>query len=224
MRSINELIWHCTATPEGREVSVAEIDRWHKQRGWNGIGYHKVVHLDGSVSNGRPIATMGAHVKGHNRGTIGYVYVGGLDKSGNPKDTRTDAQKATMIRLSQEAVRDYGIKKISGHRDYAAKACPCFDASGEYRWIVTGMPSRDPVRLMKSRTAVGSTVAAAAGVGTAVEATQDAISGTQDGLQTISLGGVLPMLIGLLAVFGALLALYARWDDAGRPGFKEMFS
>ncbi len=141
MRSINELIWHCTATPEGREVTVAEIDLWHKQRGWNGIGYHKVVHLDGSVSNGRPIATMGAHVKGHNRGTIGYVYVGGLDKSGNPKDTRTDAQKATMIRLSQEAVRDYGIKKISGHRDYAAKACPCFDASGEYRWIVTGIAS-----------------------------------------------------------------------------------
>lgn len=224
MRSINELIWHCTATPEGREVSVAEIDRWHRQRGWNGIGYHKVVHLDGTVSDGRSIATMGAHVKRHNRGTIGYVYVGGLDKSGNPKDTRTDAQKATMIRLSQEAVRDYGIKKISGHRDYAAKACPCFDATDEYRWIASGMPSRDPVRLMKSRTAVGSTVAAAAGVGATVEATQDAISGVQDGLQSISLGGVLPMLIGLLVVAGALLALYARWDDAGRPSLREMVS
>ena len=60
-------------------------------------------------------------MKGHNTGTIGYVYVGGVDLNLNPKDTRTEAQKATMIRLSQEALRDYGIRKISGHRDYAAK-------------------------------------------------------------------------------------------------------
>ena len=222
MRKLNELIWHCTATPEGREVSVAEIDRWHRQRGWNGIGYHKVIHLDGSVSDGRPIATMGAHVKGHNRSTIGYVYVGGLDKSGNPKDTRTQAQKATMIRLSQEAVRDYGIRKISGHRDYAAKACPCFDATDEYHWIASGMPSKDPARLIKSRTVAGTTVAAAAGAGATVEAAQDAIAGVQDGLQTLSVGGAIPIIIGLLVVAGALLALYARWDDAGRPSLKEM--
>ena len=158
MRKINELIWHCTATPEGREVSASDIDRWHRERGWNGIGYHKVVHLDGSVSEGRPISKIGAHVKGHNTGTIGYVYVGGVDRNLNPKDTRTQAQKATMIRLSQEALRDYGIRKISGHRDYAAKACPSFDATSEYRWITQGLPHKDPARLSKSRTAAGSTV------------------------------------------------------------------
>ncbi len=135
MRNIRELIWHCTATPEGREVSVSEIDRWHRERGWDGIGYHVVVHLDGSMSFGRPISKVGAHVYGHNKGTIGYVYVGGLDDKGRPKDTRTEAQKATMIRLSEQAKQFYGVQKISGHRDYAAKACPCFDASAEYAWI-----------------------------------------------------------------------------------------
>jgi hypothetical protein len=143
MRRIDELIWHCTATPEGREVSVAEIDRWHKQRGWAGIGYHKVVHLDGSVSEGRPESKIGAHVAGRNTGTLGYVYVGGVMKDGKtPKDTRTAAQKATMRRLTAEAVARHKIRKVSGHRDYAAKACPCFDAAAEYMPLVEGRPAR----------------------------------------------------------------------------------
>lgn len=132
MRAISELIWHCTATPEGREVTRGEIDRWHKDRGWSGIGYHKVVHLDGSVSNGRPESEVGAHVAGHNTGTIGYVYVGGITKHGKSKDTRTPEQKATMLRLTKEAIAKYGLKLVSGHRDYAAKDCPCFDARKEY--------------------------------------------------------------------------------------------
>lgn len=167
MRKISELIWHCTATPEGREVSVAEITEWHRQRGWKTIGYHKVVHLDGSVENGRPESQIGAHVAGHNTGTIGYVYVGGVKKDGKtPKDTRTDAQKATMLRLTKEAVAKYGLTKVSGHRDYAAKACPCFDARKEYGRLVlnssAGMPARDPAALTKSRTMQGS---GAAGLG-----------------------------------------------------------
>lgn len=127
MRKIEELIWHCTATPEGREHTVAEITAWHKARGFDTIGYHKVVHLDGSVSDGRPEATVGAHVAGHNAGTIGYVYVGGCDKDMKPKDTRTAAQKATMLRLTREAIAKYSIKKVTGHNQYAAKACPSFD-------------------------------------------------------------------------------------------------
>jgi len=138
MRIINELIWHCTATPEGREVTVKEIDAWHKARGWKGIGYHFVVHLNGEVSVGRPIDQVGAHVEGHNTGTVGCVYVGGTDNKGIPKDTRTAAQKETMLRLTKELTEKYKIKKITGHREYAAKACPCFDAYAEYNSIVTG--------------------------------------------------------------------------------------
>lgn len=127
MRPINELIWHCTATPEGREASVADITAWHKARGFATIGYHKVVHLDGTVSDGRPESVVGAHVAGHNTGTIGYVYVGGCDATMKPKDTRTAAQKATMMRLTKEAIAKYKLKKVTGHNQYAAKACPSFD-------------------------------------------------------------------------------------------------
>jgi hypothetical protein len=190
MRKINELIWHCTATPEGREVSAKEIDGWHKQRGWSGIGYHKVVHLDGSVSNGRPESQVGAHVAGRNTGTIGYVYVGGVKKDGKtPKDTRTPAQKATMRRLTLEAIGKYRLKKVSGHRDYAAKACPCFDAGTEYRSLLpglvkiakpvkasllpatfehdVGMPESDPAQDMRRDDIVGGATAATGGVGAA---------------------------------------------------------
>lgn len=138
MRPINELIWHCTATPEGREVSVREINTWHKARGWKGIGYHFVVHLDGTVENGRPVEEVGAHVEGHNTGTIGAVYVGGTDAKGVAKDTRTEAQKKAMLKLSQELTEKFKLKKITGHREYAAKACPCFDAYKEYNHLTTG--------------------------------------------------------------------------------------
>lgn len=128
MRKVNELIWHCTATPEGREVSAETIRKWHVvDNGWADIGYHKIVHLDGTVSDGRPMDKVGAHTAGHNTGTLGYVYVGGCDKAMKPKDTRTDAQKATMLRLTKEAVAKYGVKRVSGHNQYAAKACPSFD-------------------------------------------------------------------------------------------------
>ncbi|PLW77899.1 N-acetylmuramoyl-L-alanine amidase [Cohaesibacter celericrescens] len=224
MRKIYELIWHCTATPEGREVSVAEIDSWHKQRGWNGIGYHKVIHLDGSVSSGRPLWKMGAHVRGHNRGTIGYVYVGGLDSHKRPKDTRTEAQKRTMIRLSQEAVRDHGVRKISGHRDYAAKACPCFDASGEYRWITNGFPKNDPVKLTSSRTMKGSTTALVGGAGLSLNDGIDLFYEIQNGFDQIQIGSIIGTAVGLAIICGAAYALYARWDDAGRPTPTEIFT
>lgn len=215
MRKISELIWHCTATPEGREVSAAEIDRWHKQNGWSGIGYHKVVHLDGTVSEGRPESKVGAHVAGRNTGTIGYVYVGGVATNGKtPKDTRTRAQKATMLRLTREAIAKYGITKVSGHRQYAAKACPCFDAEGEYKHLLTmngsaGMPAKDPASLGRSRTLIG---AGATAVGTAGSTLSDAAE------QISPLAGystALTVLFVTLTLIGIGLVVYSRLDDAG---------
>lgn len=129
MRLINEIIIHCTATPEGRHTTVDEIRSWHKAQGWSDIGYHFVVYLDGSVHKGRPIEKVGAHVAGHNTGTVGVVYVGGVAKDGKTaKDTRTPAQKEALLNLCKELIRDYPpIKKVSGHNQYAAKACPSFD-------------------------------------------------------------------------------------------------
>lgn len=140
MRPIDTAAVHCTATKEGLDYTVATIRSWHLQRGFADIGYHFVVHLDGTISIGRPISKIGAHVAGHNTGSIGIVYVGGLDKNGKPKDTRTPAQKAAIRKLLKELVSKYGIKIIKGHRDFpgVAKACPCFDAIPEYRDLVGG--------------------------------------------------------------------------------------
>lgn len=136
MRKINEIIVHCTATAEGKNFKAADIDRWHKAKGWNGIGYHHVVDLDGTVEPGRPESEVGAHCLKHNANSIGVVYVGGLASDGKtPKDTRTPQQKVALVKLLTELKRRYPNATIHGHRDFAAKACPSFDATKEYKGI-----------------------------------------------------------------------------------------
>lgn len=137
MREINEIIIHCSATPCGRDVSAADIDRWHRQRGWDGIGYHYVVRLDGSLEIGRPLDKVGAHCKGHNAHSIGVVYIGGIDEHGNNADTRTAEQRATLTTLVGFLAHSFStIRNVCGHHDYAARACPCFDAHEEYKVLV----------------------------------------------------------------------------------------
>lgn len=89
MRPLNRIILHSTATPEGRDVTVEEIRDWHLARGWNDIGYHFVIYRNGTIKKGRDVSEQGAHTLGHNEDSIGIVYVGGTDLSGNAKDTRT---------------------------------------------------------------------------------------------------------------------------------------
>ena len=132
MRKITEIIVHCTATRERLDIGAAEIDRYHRQRGFDSIGYHYVVRLDGSIEKGRDESAVGAHCLSHNVCSIGVAYVGGLDADGKPNDTRTPAQKRSLSALLTELRRRYPGAKIHGHRDFAAKACPCFDATKEY--------------------------------------------------------------------------------------------
>lgn len=132
-RAINEIIVHCTASYEGNAMTVEQIRRMHiRERGWSDIGYHYVVYLDGSIHNGRDVNISGAHCSGHNLHSIGVVYVGGLAKNGKAKDTRTPAQKAGLLKLLKELKRLYPKATIHGHREYARKDCPCFDARKEY--------------------------------------------------------------------------------------------
>ena len=149
MRTISHIVVHCSATKEHQDFSASDIDRWHKQRGWSGIGYHYVVKLDGTIEKGRPESKIGAHVKGHNRNSIGVVYVGGLDANLAPKDTRTPAQEIALYNLLQELRCKYPKAEISGHRDFSKdsngngiiepfefmKACPCFNAKTAYHEI-----------------------------------------------------------------------------------------
>lgn len=134
MRKIDEIIVHCSATPEGRDVSTETIKKWHVEgNGWRDIGYHYVVELSGVICKGRRDEEQGAHCAGHNAHSIGICYVGGLAKDGKtPKDTRTDAQKASLLMLLRALRDEYPNAKIYGHRDFTSKACPCFDAKTEY--------------------------------------------------------------------------------------------
>ena len=133
MRKIEKIIVHCTATPTGRETSVEEIRSWHLHQGFTDIGYHYVVMLDGRIMPGRDERVAGAHCKGQNARSIGVCYVGGLDKNGDPADTRTPAQKIALINLVSRLKRRFPGATVHGHREFAAKACPCFDAGAEYR-------------------------------------------------------------------------------------------
>lgn len=130
MRKITKIVVHCTATPEGKPFFAKDIDAWHRAKGWRCIGYHFVVLLDGTIEKGRPVEQVGAHVEGHNATTIGVVYVGGVDAKGNPKDTRTPAQKATLRKLVRDLEAQYSCGSC-GHRDFpkVAKACPSFDVA-----------------------------------------------------------------------------------------------
>lgn len=127
MREITEIIIHCSATPEGKHFTVEDIDRWHKARGWQGIGYHYVIYLDGSIHRGRDLNKIGAHCTGHNKNSIGICYIGGVDKNNKPKDTRTEAQKESLEQLIKSLQCRFPNARLFGHRDFANKACPCYD-------------------------------------------------------------------------------------------------
>lgn len=131
MRQITQIILHCSATPEGKDFSTADIDRWHKARGFKMIGYHYVIRLDGTIEQGRPLEMTGAHCKGRNAHSIGICYIGGLDPKGRPKDTRTPAQKDSLWALVQALRKQFPNATVHGHNEFANKDCPCFDVPKE---------------------------------------------------------------------------------------------
>ena len=141
------LVLHCTATPEGREVSADEIRRWHTApvsqggRGWKQVGYTDMVHLDGRVErlvdNNEDAqvdaweVTNGA--AGYNSVSRHIVYVGGSDKAGNPKDTRTEAQREALKHYVEDFHRRFPQIRIVGHHELnPGKACPSFDVG---KWL-----------------------------------------------------------------------------------------
>lgn len=133
-RAINEIIIHCSATAEGKDYTTSQIKQWHLARGFSDIGYHWVIYRDGSIHQGRDESKVGAHCTGHNSYSIGVCYIGGCSTDGKtPKDTRTENQKASLIKLLKELKMKYPKAKIYPHYKFANKACPCFDAEKEYK-------------------------------------------------------------------------------------------
>lgn len=151
MRPVSEIIVHCTATrPEwwaGKSLGqkVAEIRRWHvSERGWKDIGYHFLIDRDGKVMPGRPLEREGAHVMGHNSGTIGIALFGGHGSASTDRfadhftPEQDSALRAVIAGLQQ---RFPAIRTVSGHNDYAAKACPGFAVAS---WLAQVAPPRPP--------------------------------------------------------------------------------
>lgn len=132
MRTITLIIIHCSAVRPNQTSSAAQIDQWHKNRGWKCIGYHYVIRRDGSIERGRPESMVGAHCLNHNQHSIGICYEGGLDANGKAADTRTPEQRAAMRALLVELKQSYPRALIMGHNVFANMSCPCFDAAKEY--------------------------------------------------------------------------------------------
>jgi N-acetyl-anhydromuramyl-L-alanine amidase AmpD len=134
MRFITLLIIHCSAVMPFQTSSVEQINEWHLAKGWsNGCGYHYVIRRDGNIEKGRPDEMIGAHCLNHNRHSLGICYEGGLDANGNTADTRTEAQKESMLNLLTELKKQHPNALIVGHSTFSNKACPCFDAAKEYK-------------------------------------------------------------------------------------------
>lgn len=123
MRTITDIIIHCAATPPEMDIGAEEIDQWHRERGWNGIGYHFVIRRSGLVEEGRRVEDIGAHVRGHNGHSIGICLIGGKDQF-----DFTMTQMESLNTLINSLLRDYPNATISGHNDFdAGKACPRFN-------------------------------------------------------------------------------------------------
>lgn len=117
---IKAIIIHCAATPNGRAHDADDIHRWHQERGWDGIGYHYVIRLDGHTENGRPNYWTGAHVGGNNQDTLGICLIG--------TDSFSIEQHKALAELLEYLREVYPDAIIRGHRDYdSGKTCPGFD-------------------------------------------------------------------------------------------------
>jgi hypothetical protein len=213
MRTINEIIIHCADTPRswmaGRRTSekVAEIRRWHvEERGWKDIGYHYVIDVDGTVAEGRPVAVAGAHVAGHNSHSIGICLIGGKGGAATDKfsDHFTPEQERALIQLVARLKSEYGDLKLSGHNQYAAKACPCFDVPTFF-----GEADAKRTSVSQSTTVQASSVQIATAVGGGVSAVA-ALDGTAQ-LVAVAVCGVV-----LLAGLWIMKERLKKWANGDR--------
>ena len=149
MRTVHLIVIHCSATKENETLTEIELEKSHRQRGLNGIGYHYYIRKDGNIKSTLSVRKPGAHAQGHNLDSIAICYEGGLNRHGLPKDTRTQWQKHSMIVLLKTLLIDYPDCHICGHRDLPQimdnhsliepeswlEECPCFDAATEYHCL-----------------------------------------------------------------------------------------
>lgn len=135
------IVVHCSATRPHMDVGVTELRKWHKARGWEDVGYHRIIRRSGVIELGRPIMAVGSHAKGRNHDTVAVCLVGGVAMDGSPEDNFTAAQKRALRDLLRDWQKQFPGAEILGHRDLYGdtngdgkvdsrdwlKACPSFD-------------------------------------------------------------------------------------------------
>jgi len=137
MRELKRIIFHCSATEDGKDYTVDQIRRWHTSppRNWRDIGYHYVIYRDGSIHEGRPIDQQGAHTRGENADSIGICYIGGV-RDGKATDTMTMHQEIAWLKLVHSLRTVFGPMTIHGHNEFANKACPSFIVKEKYPFLL----------------------------------------------------------------------------------------
>lgn len=133
-REVNRIIIHCSYTPPSMDIGAETIRDWHvNDNGWTDIGYHYVIRRDGTVEDGRPVERMGAHVRGHNRDSIGICMVGGMSEEGGDDCNFTHWQWESLFDLINDLEITFGRLDIRGHREFDSnKTCPTFDVQA---WV-----------------------------------------------------------------------------------------
>ena len=136
MRNIKYLAVHCTATAETAKVENIQ-KYWREHLGWTMPGYHFIILANGEIVELLSIDKVSNGVAGFNSVTINICYIGGIDKDNKPKDTRTPAQKKSLIEVLKKLKKQFPKAIIQGHKDFpkVKKACPSFDAKEEYKNI-----------------------------------------------------------------------------------------
>ncbi len=200
MRTIKHIVVHCSATRRSMDIGAKEIRKWHKDKGWNDIGYHYVIRRDGSVEKGRKENVIGAHVKGYNKHSIGICMVGGVDGYNDPQDNFTSDQYETLRLLIDGQKEKHPKAKVLGHRDFpnVNKACPCFDV---IPWYADLKP------IIKSRTLAGSAVSTLGIAGGTIAEATESIK------PLIEYSDIAKMLFVAVSLIGIGLVIYAKLDD-----------
>jgi N-acetylmuramoyl-L-alanine amidase len=135
------IVVHCSATAPGADIGTRDITQWHRERGFDTIGYHYVIRRNGEVETGRRESAIGAHVRGHNLYSIGVCLVGGVDTRSKPENNFSERQFVALETVLKELKERYPNARIVGHRDLSPdlngdgkitpneyiKACPSFD-------------------------------------------------------------------------------------------------
>lgn len=137
--SVRFLVLHCSATRSDRDYPVEQLLRDHRACGFRTVGYHFYLRRDGTLTQHRRLLEVGAHARPYNRCSIGICYEGGLDASGKPKDTRTIAQRGSLVALLIKLKKQFPKAFIRGHNEMPGatpKSCPNFKPSKEFAYLM----------------------------------------------------------------------------------------